>query len=313
MPMPTPSITRRQALRLLTAASAAGLAACVARDRNIASTHDTAASLRDLEATHGGRLGVFALDTGSGRTLGWRADERFALCSTFKLLLAGMVLHMHQQGSLDGSAPIPFSANDLVPYAPVIQARLDAGIEAMSALELARATQVTSDNVAANLLIRRLGGPQAVTAYWRDVFGDSVSRLDRWEPEMNRVPPGEHRDTTTPRAIAETTARLVGGNLLATNGRQQLEGWLVETETGLRRLRAGLPPDWRAGDKTGTAIIDGLANKYNDVAVAWPPNRAPIVIACYYEANGHHPRIRAEDEAVHAQVARLVATEFAVT
>ncbi|MBX3725736.1 MAG: class A beta-lactamase [Xanthomonadales bacterium] len=305
--MRTPSITRRQALHLLTAAGASALVACAARDRNAAGGHDTEAGLRDLERTHGGRLGVFALDTGSGKALAWRADQRFALCSTFKLLLAGMVLHMHQQGSLDGDSPIGFSAGDLVPHAPVIQARLDAGIQAMSALELARATQVTSDNVAANLLVRRLGGPRAVTAYWRDVFGDSVSRLDRWEPEMNRVGPGEERDTTTPRAIAGTTARLLGGDLLAPRGRRQLEDWLVETGTGLKRLRAGLPPDWRAGDKTGTAIVDGLPSKYNDVAVAWPPQRAPLVIACYYEADGHHPRIRPEDEAVHAKVARLVA------
>lgn len=304
MPMHRTLISRRHALRLFAAASAAGLAACATRGhRGVEDPH--AEPLRALELAQGGRLGVFAVDTDSGRTLGWRADERFALCSTFKLLLAGVVLHEHQAGRLDGDAPIVFSADDLVPYAPVIQARLDAGIQALSALDLARATQVTSDNVAANLLIRRLGGPGAVTARWRSL-GDQVSRLDRWEPEMNRVPPGEIRDTTTPRAIATTTARLFSGEVLDSGRREQLADWLVETATGLNRLRAGLPSDWRAGDKTGTGLMAGMANKYNDVAVAWPPDRAPIVIACYYEADGHYPRIRAEDEAVHAQAARIV-------
>lgn len=297
----------RQALRLLLAIVATGLAACTVEPSGPNDEHVAVQTLRALEAAHGGRLGVFVLDTGSGRTLAWRADERFALCSTFKLLLAGLVLHEHEAGRLDGEAAIEFSAADLVPYAPVIQARLDEGVAALPALELARATQITSDNVAANLLTRRLGGPDAVTAGWRSL-GDAVTRLDRWEPEMNRVLPGEERDTTTPRAIAQTTARLITGDLLSPAGRETLAQWLVDTRTGLRRLRAGLPAEWRAGDKTGTAYAEGMANKYNDVAVAWPPGRAPLVIAAYYEADGHHPGMRAQDEAVLAEVGRIVTT-----
>lgn len=292
--------TRRQLLLALTGLTAAALSP----------TASAAATVRHLlavlERRHGGRLGVHALDTETGRRLGWRADERFALCSTFKLLLAGLVLREHGAGRLDGDAPIAFSEADLVPHAPVIGERLKAGVTALSALELARATQQTSDNVAANLLIRELGGPEAVTAAFR-AMGDAVTRLDRLEPAMNRVEPGDSRDTTTPRAIADTTARLLTGDLLDAASRDRLALWMVDTTTGLRRIRAGLPEHWRAGDKTGTVLIEDLGDQYHDVAAVWPPGRAPIVIAAYYATGRHHPTVRAEDEAVLAEVGRIVA------
>lgn len=272
----------------------------------LASDPTAAEALAALERRHGGRLGVHALDTESGQRLGWRAEERFALCSTFKLLLAALVLREHEAGRLDGDAPIAFSEADLVPHAPVVGERLKAGVSALSALELARATQQTSDNVAANLLIDRLGGPEGVTAGFR-ALGDPITRLDRIEPAMNRVEPGDPRDTTTPRAIVDTTARLWTADLLEADSRDRLAQWLVDTTTGLRRIRAGLPADWRVGDKTGTALIEDLGDQYNDVAVAWPPGRGPIVIAVYYTTGQHHPKIRAEDEAVLAEVGRIVA------
>jgi len=293
--------TRRQ---LLLGLSGAGAAALTLPAR--ASDPTTAEALAALERRHGGRLGVHALDTETGRRLGWRADERFAMCSTFKLLLAGLVLREHGAGRLDGEAPISYSEADLVPHAPVVGERLKAGVTALSALDLARATQQTSDNVAANLLIRQLGGPETVTAAFR-AMGDTITRLDRLEPDLNRVEPGDLRDTTTPRAIADTTAQLLTGHLLDAASRDRLALWLVDTTTGLRRLRAGLPAHWRVGDKTGTALIEDLGDQYNDVAVAWPPGRAPIVIAAYYATGRHHPKIRAEDEAVLAEVGRIVA------
>lgn len=260
----------------------------------------------ELEHASGGRLGVFALDAGSGRSLAWRADERFGMCSTFKLLLAAVVLQAVERGELDGAKPISFGEDDLVPHAPVIKAKLEEGIAAMSAIELARAAQLTSDNVAANLLIRELGGPDAVTARWR-AMGDTVTRLDRYEPAMNLVQLDDARDTTTPRAMAETVARLMGDDLLRGADRKALSEWLVETQTGLKRLRAGFPADWRTGDKTGSALAPMMPNKTNDVAVIWPPGRAPVVIAAYYDADGHYPgAIRAQDEAVLAEVGRIV-------
>jgi beta-lactamase class A len=306
--------SRRQALRLIAGVGALGLAACTGRSgvgslahgAGDASDSGAAARLAALERVNGGRLGVSVLDTGSGATLGWRQDERFALCSTFKLLLAGLVLREIEARRIDDQEAIEFSAADLVPYAPVVEPALADGRTSMTALELARATQVTSDNVAANLLIDRLGGPAAVTAALR-TLGDPVTRLDRREPELNLVPPGEVRDTTTPQAIARTTAALVAGEALSPASRERLAQWLVDTGTGLHRLRAGLPANWRAGDKTGTGIAAAMANKHNDVAVAWPPGRPALVIACFYEADDHYPKARAQDDAVLAQVGRVAA------
>jgi beta-lactamase class A len=302
------SLNRRQVLRLIAAAGICGLAACHARPRSARETG--ADALKALEQASGGRLGVFALDTGNGRALSWRADERFALCSTFKLLLAGLVLQDIDSGRIDPQALIAVSADDLVPYAPIVQARLDAGVTAMTVTELAHAAQVSSDNVAANLLLRELGGPPAITTRLR-AMGDTHTRLDRFEPELNLVPADEIRDTTTPRAMALTSAQLLTGDVLRLSSRQTLADWLVETRTGLRRLRAGLPREWRVGDKTGTGIAPVMVNKHNDVAVAWPPSRDPIVIACYFEADGHHPEPRAKDDAVFVDVARIVAAWFA--
>lgn len=299
-------LTRRDALKSLLAVPALAMAGCgtFCPPRSRPTTSDELAA---LEARHGGRLGVCLLDTGSGDELHWRADERFGMCSTFKLPLAASVLQAVRAGELDGDAAIGFGPDDLVPHAPVIQARLDAGITAMTPVELAQAAQLTSDNVAANLLIRRLGGPEAVTERWR-AFGDSVTRLDRWEPEMNLVPPGEVRDTTTPRAMARHVARMMMGDAFHADDRAVLRQWLIDTQTGLRRLRGGLPAHWPAGDKTGTGIAPGMANKLNDVAVAWPPDRAPLVIAAYYEAGARDRTAWSEDEVVLAEVGRIVAS-----
>lgn len=263
------------------------------------------ARLQALEVKTGGRLGVSVLDTGSGLSLGWRQNERFALCSTFKLPLAAVILREHAAGRLDGHAPIALDATPAVSHAPVVTAARAAGRTHLSALELARATQTTSDNVAANLLLDLLGGPERFTALLRGL-GDEVTRLDRYETEMNRVGPGELRDTSTPQAMARLAARLFGPGLLDASSQRVLAHWMVETRTGLQRLRAGLPADWRVGDKTGTALIPGLPNRHNDVAVAWPPRRPPVVIAAYYEADGHYPGMRAEDDAVLADVGGLV-------
>lgn len=263
--------------------------------------------LQSLERSHGGRLGVFALDTGSGRTLSWRGDERFGMCSTFKLLLAAAVLREADAGRLRLDEELPFGEHDLVPHAPVVQQHLDAG--AMRIDALAEAAQTTSDNVAANLLIRRLGGPPRVTALFRGL-GDAQARIDRYEPSMNLVAGDDPRDTTTPRSMAETAARLMHGDVLSPPSRDRLRGWMIATATGLRRLRAGIPADWIAGDKTGTGISPQMPNRHNDVAVAWPPGRHAIAIASYYEAPGHYPAMRAPDDAVHAEVGRIVAAAF---
>jgi len=256
-----------------------------------------------LEARAGGRLGVAVLDTATGMLTGHRAHERFALCSTFKLLLAAAVLQQVDAGRLSLTQWVPLRAADRVPHAPVAGPAIARGGAPLG--ELTRAIQTTSDNVAANVLMRLLGGPAALTT-WLRAQGDTHTRLDRWEPEMNRVGPGEERDTTTPAAMARSTARLVLGEVLRARSRDRLQGWMVETETGLKRLRAGLPPGWRAGDKTGTGLSPAYRDKLNDVAVFWPPaGRAPLVVAAYYEGPvSGSGGIRDEDQAVLAAVGR---------
>ncbi|MFB9067122.1 class A beta-lactamase [Pseudofulvimonas gallinarii] len=298
------SLSRRDVLKMLLAVPVIVLPACATGRTSPQRDHGDA--LAKLERQHGGRLGVCILDTATGAELRWRGDERFALCSTFKLPLAATVLRAVELGELDGNAPVPFGPADLVPHAPVVQARLDAGVTSMTALELAEAAQLTSDNVAANLLLRQLGGPAGVTESWR-ARGDDVTRLDRFEPAMNHVLPGEEHDTTTPCAMARHVAALVTGDLLSADSRDLLRQWLVATDTGLRRLRAGLPPHWPAGDKTGTGIAPTMANKLNDVAVAWPPGRAPLVVAAYYESRGHSPGTWRDEESIFPPIARIAA------
>ncbi len=257
-----------------------------------------------LETRAGGRLGIYCLDTLSGQSCGHRATERFGMCSTFKLPLAGVILYEADAGRLSLDEVLPYSEADMVSHAPVTRLHLAEG--GMTIGALAEATQKTSDNPAANLLLARLGGPEAFTAKLR-AFGDTVTRLDRLEPVMNLVPPGEVRDTTSPAAMTALVARLFGPDLLSRSSRETLARWTRETETGLKRLRAGLPADWMSGDKTGTASHESMPNKHNDVAIAWPPERERVVIAGYYEAPGYFGDMRAEDDAVLAEAGQLCA------
>lgn len=297
-------ITRRKALvRLGTFGSLAFLS--IGNAAPAESTYEAEKALAMIEGDAGGRLGVFALDTGSGRSFGLNQDNRFGMCSTFKLLLAGIVLREADAGRLSLDEVIAYSQADMVPVAPVTSLHLAEG--GMSIRPLAKATQQTSDNVAGNLLIKRFGGPEGVTRILRS-FGDETTRLDRYETVMNLVPPGEIRDTTTPRAMATTTARILTGDLLSATSRATLTEWMIETKTGLSRLRANLPKDWVAGDKTGTALHPSMPNKHNDVAIIMPPRRAPIVVAAYYEASGHFDEMREKDNAVLATVGSVVAT-----
>lgn len=262
--------------------------------------------LKALEdATKGGRLGVAILDTAYGGVIGHRLDERFGMCSTFKMPLAAAVLSKADRGELNLNEIIPYTKKDLVFHAPVTQPNLSKG--GMSIRELAEAAQKTSDNVAANLLIKRLGGPDAVTKIWRS-WGDTVTRIDRYEPEMNRVKPGEERDSTSPYAMAGLMEKILTGGVLRPDSRNLLVRWMVDTETGLKRLRAGLPRGWKAGDKTGTSAGQkDIGNKTNDIAIAWPPGRPPLIVTAFLETPYHGDDIRDEDQRILADVGRIVA------
>jgi beta-lactamase class A len=235
---------------------------------------DASSALAELERRNGGRLGVAALDTATGRRTGWRSDERFPISSTFKFLAAALVLARVDRSDERLDRRIVFSAKDLVTYSPVTQAHVGPG--GMSVAEICEAAVTLSDNTAGNLMLASFGGPAALTAYVR-TLGDGLTRLDRIETELNEAAPGDARDTTTPNAMLGDMQRLLVGDALSVGSRERLIGWLLASKTGGKRLRAGLPSDWRVGDKTG----GGGNGTANDIAVAWPPGRAPILVAVY--------------------------------
>ncbi len=247
----------------------------------------------------GARFGLFAVETGSGRTIRHDENSRFAMCSTFKAPLAAMVLAEADRGRIDLAGTMPVSRADLVNNSPAVEAALPQGRMSVEAM-CAGIVQV-SDNAAANLLLSRLGGPAAFTAFVRRC-GDAVTRLDRIEPAMNRVGADDLRDTTSAAAMAGLMGALLLGDILAPASRARLAAWMEGATTGLNRLRAGLPPAWRAGDKTGTA---GSFN--NDIAIAWPPGRPPLLIASYIDAPASD---HAGRNAAHAAAARIVAGSF---
>jgi beta-lactamase class A len=265
-------LSRRQAL-------AAGAAALIPPAFASATAADLPA-LRALERRAGGRLGVAILDTATGAQTGLRRDERFGMCSVFKLPLAALVLREADLGRLALDRRIAYGQADMLDHAPVTQQHLARGH--MTVVELAEAAQVTSDNPAANLLLKLLDGPAGFTARLREI-DDATTRLDRYEPEMNHMPPGDPRDTSTPAAMAALLQRIALGDALAPATRERLVGWMEKTETGRHRLRAGFPKGWRAGDKTGSFWDEQLPGKVNDVAVCWPPGRAPLIVAAFYE------------------------------
>jgi beta-lactamase class A len=234
-----------------------------------------ASALAAIERRHGGRLGVFAFDVPSGRTLAHRADERFLMCSTFKGLLAAQVLARCDAGAERLDHAVRYTERDLVFTSPVTKAQVARG--EMPVGELCQAMVEVSDNTAAILLMRRSGGPAALTRFVRGL-GDPSTRSDRYEPASNRR--SGALDTTTPRAMAKAMGRILFGDLLSTESQHRLEGWMVACQPGLNRLRAALPADWRAGDRPGT----NLDHETNDVAFVQPVGRTPLVIAAYYDA-----------------------------
>ncbi|WP_211455107.1 class A beta-lactamase [Collimonas antrihumi] len=254
--------------------------------------------LREIEAKSGGRLGVAILDTHNGQAHAYRGDERFPMCSTFKLLAAGLTLKRVDQGQEQLARRIRYEAADLVPYSPATEKHTGAG--GMSVAELCEAAITLSDNTAANLLLHSFGGPSHLTAYVRSL-DDKVTRLDRIEPELNEATPGDPRDTTSPNAMLSTVRQLVLGTALSADSRKQLTNWLLANTTGDKRLRALLPIGWRVADKTGS----GVHGTTNDIGILFPPDRAPLVVTAYLTETKAPAAIR---DAALAEVGRLAAS-----
>jgi beta-lactamase class A len=260
--------------------------------------------LARIEAESGGRLGVSIVDTTSGLRAGWRTDERFPMCSTFKLLAAAFVLARVDHGQEHLARRIVFSRSDLMSYSPATSqhTRERTGEAGMSVADLCKAAITLSDNTAANLLLASFGGPAALTAFARSI-GDGVTRLDRNEPTLNEATPGDPRDTTTPDAMLGNLRELLLGERLSSPSRAQLLAWLAANQTGGERIRAKLPKDWGVGDKTGT----GDHGTANDIAILWPPGREPVLVTVYLTGtNGDVARCNAAIANVGALVAASV-------
>jgi len=264
-----PMILRRQVLR--------GALGCAATFALPAWAADPVArlteQLRQLEQASDVTLGLWAIDTATGRELAYRAQERFAFCSTFKAILAGAILHQAQGDPGLLGRRVVYGADQLVVYSPVTEKHVGTG---MTVAELCAAALQYSDNTAGNLLLEQVGGPPGLTAFARGL-GDTTFRLDRNEPELNTALPGDPRDTTTPGAMGATLQRLLLGDALPTPAREQLCDWLKGNTTGATRLRAGLPPGWAVGEKTGSGDY-GVAN---DAGVIWPKGQGPWILVIF--------------------------------
>ena len=261
---------------------------------------DAADQIAAIEARLGGRIGVAGLDTGNGKRIDYRAEERFPLCSTFKFLAAAAVLKRVDEKKDKLDRFVSYDAKDILEYAPVTKAHLGNGGMTLDALCAAAIEQ--SDNTGGNLLLEAIGGPVGLTNFARDL-GDRMTRLDRKEPELNSAIPGDDRDTTTPASMLGDIRQLLVGNTLSASSRQQLEEWLQANETGAAMIRVGIPTNWIVGDKTGR----GANGATNDVAIVHPPDRAPIVLAIYCVGSTASANDRA---AAVAEAAKVVAESF---
>lgn len=249
--------------------------------------------LAEIDAASGGRLGVCVIDGASGARTGHRENERFPMCSSFKLMASAAVLARVDRGQERLDRRIVFQRADLLSYSPGTAKHAGSG---MTLGELCEAAITLSDNTAANLILATIGGPAGFTRYARSL-GDTRTRLDRIEPALNEARPGDPRDTTTPAAMAGNLRKLLLGDALSPASRAQLDAWMAANQTGGARLRAGVPPDWKVGDKTGT----GRNGTANVIGILRPPQGAPILVAAYLTGS------TASAEAQNASLAAVAA------
>lgn len=258
------------------------------------------ARIAEIEARAGGRIGVAVIDTGTRARLAYRGDERFPMCSTFKALAAAAVLQRVDRGKERLDRIVPYGPADLLSYAPVAKAHVSEGGMALGSL--CAAAIDFSDNTAGNLILAAIGGPEGFTAFIRSL-GDGVTRLDRNEPTLNEATPGDPRDTTSPSAMANDLERVLLGNVLTEASRQKLEAWMIADKVGDKRLRAGLPPTWTIGDKTGS----GDHGTANAIAIIRPPDRAALIAAVYCTGSGQPMEAL---NAIHKEIGALIAATY---
>ncbi|MEV5833673.1 class A beta-lactamase [Nocardia sp. NPDC052112] len=257
---------------------------------------DSAAYFSELERRFDARLGIFAVDTGTETTLAYRADERFAFCSTFKALAAAAVLSRNPLSYLD--TRVYFTREDIRSISPITQDRVESG---MTIGELCDAAVRYSDGTAGNLLLDKIGGTAGFTDYLHGL-GDRIGRMDNYEPELNSVVPGDDSDTTTPRAIAADFRTLILGSALPDDKRALLTDWLERNVTGAKRIKSATPERWTVANKTGT----GNYGRANDIAIVTPPGRPPLLLAIMSDRPSGYDAQPSED--LIAEAARHIFT-----
>lgn len=230
--------------------------------------------LSDLEARHGGRLGVAAMDIGSQRRVSWRGQERFPFCSTFKAFLAAATLQRVQREEERLDRAVPVTRADMIPHAPVTEKAIG---RTLTIRELMQAAVEVSDNPAANILIREMGGI-AVWRSWWPTFGDTTTLISRLEPDLNTALPNDPRDTCLPDQTVANIRELAFSDRLTPAHDQLIQSWLIASPTGPNRLKAGAPQGWTVAHKTGT----GANGTANDVGMAIPLSGAPVLLTAYF-------------------------------
>ncbi|WP_074735697.1 class A beta-lactamase [Halobacillus karajensis] len=261
-------------------------------ENEVGKTTNASGKFSQLENEYNARLGVYAIDTGSNQTFGYRPEERFAFASTYKALAAAIVLQQSTMNEL--KEVITYTEDDLVSYSPITEKHVDTG---MNLLELAEAAVRTSDNTAGNLLFKVLGGPDGFEQALRQI-GDNTTQSERYEPDLNEFTPGDNRDTSTPKALTTDLQAFAVGDLLSDDERERFTNWLQGNATGDTLIRAGAPEGWKVGDKSGA----GSYGTRNDIAVVWPPNREPIIISIM---SRHYTEEAKYDDALIAQAAKV--------
>ncbi|GGL19469.1 class A beta-lactamase [Nocardia jinanensis] len=299
----------RRSLALVLTAVALSAAACGGADTGTPAgspsvstqeTADLANTLMMLQAKYNVLFGIAAVDPRGGRAFGWNTDDRFAMTATFTVYAVAAILRLAEREELDLNDKVPITRSDIVLNSPDTSYHVG---ELMSYYELCRATLVRSDNTAANLLLRRLGGPAAVTEFARSI-GDVQTRLDRWEPELNEAQTGDPRDTSTPAALAAGYRKLILGDGLSTEYRRMLTSWLRSSVTSRERLRKGLPVGWVAADKSGS----GAYGTANDAGVVWSPTGSSLVLVILSRSTTGYPMAAGADAAVADATAAVLGT-----
>jgi beta-lactamase class A len=236
-----------------------------------------ARQLGEIEKSLRARLGVWVLDTQTRRSWGHRADERFPMCGIFMLMACAALLVRADEGKVDLSRRVRFTARELLPNSPVAQQSADA--QGLTLAQLCEAALTRNDHTAGSLILKWVGGPDGLTTFMNSQ-GDAMSRLDHWAPALNEAMPGDPRDTTTPAAMGDHLRALLLGSTLSHPSRRLLTAWLLANKAGGARLRAGLPPGWDIGNKTAV----GNHGTTNDVAIVWPPNHKPLIVSVFVTA-----------------------------